>query len=366
MPSGGIYVKLFRMLRKFKKDINNELKTLMRQAKPFLVPGTKYDLIYKGIKDFVLRDGKRIRPSFFMLSYMGYGKKKLSSYRKLVKCALSLELLHDFLLVHDDVIDNSDLRRGKPTLQRVFNKSLRTSPDAKIGSDLSIVAGDVIFAMAVESFLSLDGPPSRAKKALAKLMKAAAETGIGEYIDTANNLKRIEQVSERDVSLTYILKTAKYTFETPLLMGATIAGAENAELKKLSKLGIALGRAFQIHDDLLDVFSSTEQIGKPVLSDLNESKKTLLVLRAFQTLRGRQKKAFNRILSKKKKTYGDLLRFRKLIKISGANRYCADKALSLLDESRSICEGLRMKTKFKDELLRLIRKMALETESLIH
>jgi geranylgeranyl diphosphate synthase type I len=354
------------MLRKFKKDINNELKTLVRQSKPFLVPAVKYDLLYKGIKDFLLRDGKRIRPSFFILSYMGYSKKKLSSYKKLVKCALSLELLHDFLLVHDDVIDNSELRRGKPTLQKIFNKNLKASPDAKIGSDISIMAGDVIFAMAVESFLSFDVTSLRAKKALSKLIKAAAETGIGEYIDTVNNIKKIEQVSERDIFLTYMLKTAKYTFETPLLMGATLAGAENAELKKLSKLGIALGRAFQIHDDLLDVFSSTEQIGKPVLSDLNESKKTLLVLRAFQALRGKQKKSLKKILSKKKKTYGDLLRFRKLIKISGANKYCADKTLSLLDEARSICDGLRMKAKFKNELMRLIREMALETESLIH
>lgn len=366
MPFGGIYAKLVRMLQKLKKDINKELEPLMRQARPFLVPGVKYDLIYRGIKDFVLRNGKRIRPSLFVLSYLGYSKEKGLSYKKLVRCALSLELLHDFLLVHDDVIDNSALRRGKPSLHRLFNDALSIPHDSKIGKDLSIVAGDVMFAMAVETFVSFVGTTPRGKKALSLLTRAAAETGIGEYIDVANNIKDLETVTQNDVSLAYILKTAKYTFVTPLLMGAVLAGAGDQEKKKLLKLGITLGQGFQIHDDLLDVFSTSKEIGKPILSDLNESKKTLLVVKAYQSLRGKDKKELKKILRKNIKTYGDLQRFRKLIKIGRSDKYCVDKTLALLDEARAICSSLRMRSKSKKALMDFIQTMSIKTEILAH
>lgn len=358
--SGNSYDRLIRMFKQLKKDIDKGLKDLAAELKAEL----PHSLLYKGIKDFILRDGKRIRPILFLLGYKGYTKRTGISHKKLIRSSLSTELLHDFLLIHDDVIDNSDLRRGKPTLHRLFNSELGKPARDKLGPNLSIVAGDIIFALATDALLSLDESAARKEKALLKFTEAARNTGIGEFLDVIDNIKKIEKIKKKDVFLTYTLKTAKYTFEAPLVMGAILAGASKREQEKLSRMGIALGQAFQIYDDLLDVFSTSKKIGKPVLSDLNESKKTLLVWRAYTTLKGKDKKALKQLLEKDKKTYPDLLKFRKLIKLSGADRYCIDKTLSLLLEAGSICSSLTMRGRSKKTLRQFIRDFYSKTVTL--
>jgi geranylgeranyl diphosphate synthase type I len=339
------------MFTKFKKDIDKGLADLAGTLKT----GLKDRILYKGIKDFILRDGKRIRPILFLISYKGYTKRKRVPPQKLIRCALSMELLHDFLLIHDDVIDNSATRRGKPTLHRLFNTELAKPSGDKLGADLSIVAGDVIFALAMDALFAIDEPGMRKEKALIKFTEAARETGVGEFMDVINNIKDIKKIKKNDVFLTYTLKTAKYTFEAPLVIGAILSGAGKSEQQKLSRLGIVLGQAFQIYDDLLDVFSTSKKIGKPVLSDLNESKKTLLAWKTYSSLKGKDKNELEKILKKKKKTYGDLLGFRKLIKTAGADRYCVDKTLALLLEAGTICSTLKIRESSKKVLRQLIR-----------
>ncbi len=352
------------MLEQLKRDIDGGLGSFLKDAAPALRLKADSGLLYAGIRDFLSRDGKRIRPALFLISYLGYTKRRKFSYEKLLRCSLSQELLHDFLLIHDDVIDRSALRRGKPTLHRVFNSGTGAPAGSELGPNLSIVAGDIVFALAIDALMSFDEAPSRKERALKVFTGAAASTGMGEFIDVLNNIKKIEKITEKDVFLTYTLKTAKYTFEGPLLTGAVLAGAPEEEIKKLSKLGIVLGQAFQIQDDLLDMFSSSKKIGKPVLSDLNESKKTLLVWKAYQSLAGKDKKLIKHLLEKEKKTYGDLLRFRKLIKSSGADKYCLEKALSLLEEADSTCCALRMKTKYRTALEQFIKMSFSKLDSL--
>ena len=346
------------MLEKLKKDVDAELKSFLKDTSAELDLKASSALLYSGIKDFIERRGKRIRPILFLLSYRGYTKRKKIPYKSLLRCSLSLELLHDFLLVHDDIIDRSALRRGKPTLHRLFNAKLGIPAKNELGSGLGIVAGDVIFAMAINALISFDEDPFRKERALAEFIKTAACTGIGEFIDVVNNVKKIEKITEKDISLTYTLKTAKYTFENPLLTGAILAGAGKKEREKLSRLGITLGLAFQAQDDLLDTFSSSRKIGKPVLSDLNESKKTLLIWKTYKDLTEKDKKILKRLLEKDKKTYHDLLKFRELIKIAGADKYCLEKIESLFLKADSICKGLQMKEKYKAALKSFIKNLS--------
>ncbi|MFQ5952991.1 MAG: polyprenyl synthetase family protein [Candidatus Omnitrophota bacterium] len=352
------------MLDKLRKDIDRGLKSLLTDIKEGYKLHRASPLLFRGMKDFLLRKGKRIRPALFVISYQGYTKRKNYSYKKLLRCSLSLELLHNFMLVHDDVIDKSDLRRGKPTLHRLFNKMYKAPGKDELGSHLSIVAGDIIFALAIEAFLSLDEDLSRKDRALKKFGETAVFTGTGEFIDVIEGKSKIEKITEKDVLLNYTLKTAKYTFECPLVMGALLAGASKNELKKLSRIGIALGQAFQVQDDLLDMFSSSKKIGKPVLSDLSESKKTLLVWKAYNTLDKKDRKVLKYFLEKDRKTYGDLLKFRKLIKKSGAQRYCLKRIESLFQEADSVCSSLRMKPRYKNVFKRFLRDFFSETESL--
>ncbi|MFC1570398.1 polyprenyl synthetase family protein [Candidatus Omnitrophota bacterium] len=351
------YARVINMLKTLKKDIDKSLLVLIKKMEKSSDLKANSPLLYAGIKDFLKRPGKRIRPILFLVGYLGYTKRKNFSYKKLLESSLSIELLHDFMLMHDDVIDKSDLRRGKPTLHKVFNKKAGVSSGNELGESLSIVAGDVVFAMAVQALFTFDEKSDRKERALAKFTETAATTGIGEFIDVVNGSKTIEKVTECDVLSTYTLKTAKYTFEAPLVMGAILAGADKKELAKLSKLGIMLGQAFQIQDDLLDIFSTSEETGKPVLSDLAEGKKTLLLWQAYKTLPSRDKKTIRELLSKKKRTRGDLLKLRDLIKESGSDEYCVKKIRSIHTKAERIMRDLNMDKKYKCVLSEFLNKI---------
>jgi geranylgeranyl diphosphate synthase type I len=309
-------------------------------------------------RDFVLRPGKRIRPLLFILAYKGYSARKTCPENKLYTAAASIELLHDYMLIHDDVIDNSDLRRGKPTLHRMLDEKIRLPGNAAIGNALAIIAGDIIFAIAIESFLTVKEDAARKEKTLAKLVETAAYTGAGEFIDVVWGHQTIDKIKEKDILLTYILKTAKYTFECPLLMGALLAGAGPEEQKKISALGLSAGQAFQIYDDFLDLFATADVIGKPVLTDLAESKKTLLVFRAFKFLRGARKAELRRILEKKSKNTLDLERFKKLVVSSGAYESCYNEMAALQNKALASCRSLSMKKEFRGLVESLIAKLS--------
>ena len=352
------------MIKTLKKDIDCEIRAFLADVKKDLKLHTISPLLFEGVKDFVERPGKRIRPILFILAYLGYTRRGRIPRKKLLRSSLSLELLHDFLLIHDDVIDKSDMRRGKPSLHRIFNSKLKVSPHDDAGSDLSIVAGDVIFALAVESFLSFDEDPKRKEKALGEFLRMATFTGTGEFIDITAGMKSIDKVSRKEIFDIYTLKTAKYTFEGPMRIGASLAGANDVELKKLSRLGVALGKAFQILDDLLDVFSTTSETGKPVLSDLAESKKTLLVWETFRRLAPGDRKNFKLLFEKKAKTKKDLQRIKQLIIESGAYNYCVRKIYSLLKEAILFSDTIKMGKRYKKELLGLIENIVSKTRVL--
>ncbi|MFH1877750.1 MAG: polyprenyl synthetase family protein [Candidatus Omnitrophota bacterium] len=352
------------MIKALKNDIDAGLRSFLKEIKPDFGLSRESAVIYEGIRDFAERDGKRIRPILFILSYKGYTRRGKVSDKGLLRSSLSLELLHDFLLAHDDVIDKSELRRGKPTLHHFFNSRFAMPVHNELGCNLSIVAGDIIFALAVRAFLSLSEAPARQRKALLNFTSSAASTGIGEFIDVVNNIKSIDKISEKDVLLTYTMKTARYTFEGPLVTGALLAGAPEKEIKKLSELGLSLGLAFQIQDDLLDVFSSSERIGKPVLSDLSESKKTLLIWYTYKNLGSAERKIFKTLLEKKKKSHADLMKMKKMIIKSGAGKYCLKKTFTILKKSYSLCSSLGIKDKYRDILEHFIGQFFTKAEAL--
>jgi len=336
-------------------SINNIRKQIDVSLGSFLEKSNrKYDLesinpkLYESIRDFTLREGKRIRPLLFILSYKGYEKRSSSISRSVYNASICIELLHNFMLIHDDIIDRSDLRRGKPTMHILLGKAAKTKEEKTLGHDLGIVAGDIVYAMALEALLSIKCPLERKENALKYFVQATTFTAMGEYIDTINGSKRIDQVSEKDVLLNYSLKTAKYTFDCPLVMGAMIAGAEKKDLKKLSEFGINIGQAFQIQDDILGIFGSEKGIGKSILSDLAESKKTLLVCHAFEHLKGKTKKDFLKYFSKPKKTYKDLVAVRKIFIKSGSLQYSLDEIKKRINLSVKILDKLNIDRTYRD------------------
>ena len=335
------------MISALKKNINRSLEAFMDKVKDDYKFHLVNPILYEAIREFSLRDGKRIRPLLLILSYMGYCRQRKRISSSLYNASTCIELLHNFMLIHDDIIDRSDLRRGKPTLHKILGKTVKKADPKRLGYDLGIIAGDIVYALAIDAFLSIKEAPERKEKALRYFIQTAAFTAMGGFIDTVYGVENLSRISEKDVFLNYTLKTARYTFDCPLVVGALLAGAGKRDIALLSKLGLLIGQAFQIQDDIIGIFGSEANIGKPILSDLAESKKTLLVCHAYKKLRGKKRAAFMKRFNKPEKTYNDLLAVRKMFIDSGSLGYCLQQVKSRFDTTLDILEKLKMKDKYR-------------------
>ena len=221
---------------------------------------------------FALRPGKRVRPALLLLGYtIGRGEPAIPE--GLWRFAAGVELLHTFLLVHDDVADRAETRRGGPTLHRRLGAGRR-------GEDLAVVAGDHLFARAVEVMLAAG--LRRAPEATRYYLGVCRETAAGQYLDLDLTGAPLEMVTLFQALRVALLKTARYGFVAPLLAGAILAGAEPTVQATLERVGRQLGLAFQLRDDLLGLFGDGQVAGKAGDADLRERKPTFPVLAAYQ------------------------------------------------------------------------------------
>ena len=347
------------MIEAIRTKIDKSLAAFLEKIKREYQLHLVNPILFESIKDFSLRKGKRIRPLLLILSYQGFSPRPLKLSSTFYNAATCMELLHNFMLIHDDIIDRSDLRRGKPTLHKLLEKAAKVKEREKLGFDLSIVAGDIVYALAIDAFLSIHESPDRKEQALKHFIKTAAFTAMGEFVDILYGVEKIEKITEKDVYLNYTLKTAKYTFECPLVVGAILAGASPTDIKKLSKLGIMIGQAFQIQDDIIGIFDSEKNIGKSILSDIAESKKTLLVCHAYQKLSAEKRKVFLKHFSKPKKSFQDLVAIRRIFVNSGSLEYSLKAIKNRLRQSRQVFSTLNMNNTYRelitDSLLRLFK-----------
>ncbi len=336
------------MFSQIKKKIEKNLFSFLDQTNKNYPLSSTSPLLFSQITDFILRPGKRIRPILFVIGYKGYSGKSAPG---LYQSALSFELLHDFMLIHDDVIDKSLTRRGKPSLHAAFNNSLKKETKAKFnGNDLAIIAGDVIYALAIDAFLAIKEKLNLKEKALRMITKAAAFTGLGEFIELIDGLKDIEKITKKQIYKVYDYKTAFYTFSAPLATGAILAGAGKKEIGKINEYGLCLGRAFQINDDILGMFYPEKITGKSSLSDLREAKKTLLIYYAYKNSPEENRKKIKQLFKKEKAGHKDLLSMRKIILKSKALCASQKEIAKLLKQSQSILDSLAMKKEYKKAL----------------
>ncbi len=344
---------IFEQIRKnIDRSLASFLDTVKKDYKLHLVS----PLLFESIREFTLREGKRLRPLLLILAYKGYAPTSKKISRKLYNASTCMEFLHNFMLIHDDIIDRSDLRRGKPTMHKILEHTVKTGNPAKLGIDLGIIAGDIVYALAIDAFLSINEPAERKERALKYFIQTAAFTAMGEFIDTVSGVKAVQDVDESEVFLNYTLKTARYTFDCPMVTGAILAGADTREIRKISRFGILIGQAFQVQDDIIGIFETEANIGKSILSDLAEGKKTLLVTHAFSVLRGQSKENFLKIFTKKTKTLKDLEEVKTIFVRAKSLDYALSAINDRLKEAQKILNGLSM----NDEYRRLLEASLLK------
>jgi geranylgeranyl diphosphate synthase type I len=223
------------------------------------------------LRDFVAAGGKRLRPAFCACAFVGAGGDIDDA--AVIDAAAALELVHTFALVHDDIMDGSDIRRGRDAVHRRFarqheNASWR-GPARRFGDGMAILVGD--FALVYADIL-LRGAPA---DALAIFDELRVELCVGQSLDLVGTATaRTDAATARRIA-TY--KSGKYTVERPLHLGAALAGHRAELAAPLSAVGLPMGEAFQLRDDVLGAFGEMAVTGKPVGDDLREGKPTPLV-----------------------------------------------------------------------------------------
>jgi geranylgeranyl diphosphate synthase type I len=219
---------------------------------------------------FVSAGGKRLRPALCHWAYLGAGGRDIDVS---TGAGASLELLHTFALVHDDVMDDSSMRRGMPSIHALFADRHDTEgwrgESRRFGESVAILVGDLAFVYADQL---LAGAPADALRVFTELR---IEVNIGQYLDMrAGADGRHERGRAQRIS---VFKSGKYSVERPLHLGAALAGRLDDLAEPLTRYGLPLGEAFQLRDDLLGAFGEEVLLGKPVGDDLREGKVTELV-----------------------------------------------------------------------------------------
>ena len=228
-----------------------------------------------------VRGGKRFRAAF---CYWGFrAVREPEDVTALVRAASSLELLHASALVHDDVMDASDTRRGRPSTHRAFESMHRdkgwTGRPEQYGVAAAILLGDLLLSWADELLRTSGLPADRVFDALGYFDTTRSEVIVGQFLDVSVQARGASDVEQAMRVLRY--KSAKYSVERPLHVGATLAGGGGEVIEALTAYGIPVGEAFQLRDDLLGVFGDASVTGKPAGDDLVEGKRTVLVALAL-------------------------------------------------------------------------------------
>lgn len=328
-------------------DISKELKDFKTRFDPHIAAyfdaaiaeARKEDSLVEealiAVKDIALAGGKRLRPAFMHRAYLAAGG---TDEERILKTSVSVELLHLFLLVHDDIIDRDDTRHGLPTLHRKYAEIGKRHFDIgdtdHFGVSIAIIMGDMLMAFGNDVIFRSGFPDDRIFQALSKLQSVVSYTVIGQGRDIYMEYKK--SASEEEILRMYRNKTAKYTVEGPMHLGASLAGAPERTFRDFSAYAVPIGVAFQIRDDILGIFGSEEKLGKPVGSDIEEGKLTLLVSRALEKGSWAEQRELRRILSiGNGLSQGDIDRFRSLIRETGSLRYAEDMMERLVNDGRS-------------------------------
>jgi len=267
--------------------------------------------------------GKRLRPLFCYWGFRGGGGIDAPA---IVRAAASLELLHTFAIIHDDVMDRSPVRRGQPAT----HVELARDGDAHAGISAAILAGDLALVLSDELFSEAGFPTDRFLAGFRWYNRMRTEVVAGQYLDLVAS--RGAPPGEAAVRRIARLKSGGYTVEKPLLIGATLAGATPDTEATLSAFGVVLGEAFQLRDDVLGAFGDPAATGKDVDGDLREGKRTLLVTRAIASATSVDREFFERHLGRADLDPPDAERLRAIIRSTGA----LDATTRTIDELRAV------------------------------
>jgi geranylgeranyl diphosphate synthase type I len=291
-------------------DLKNEFKKRVEifdvELKKYLENGNP-EILYNAARHLPMAGGKRLRPVISMLSCEAVS----GNIQQVMPLAISLELIHNFTLVHDDIMDKSKLRRNQTTVHLEY------------GEPTAIIAGDLLFTKAFEVIHKYPGDPSIFKKLEAGLVTSIREVCEGQQLDM--EFEKRQNVTENEY-LEMINKKTSALFKIAAENGAIAGGGTIEEVNALGAYGESLGLAFQIRDDYLDISSNEEILGKDIGNDIRNGKKTLIAVHSLNNSNDFEKKFLYDIFGNIEASEEDIRKVYDLFNSLGSVEYARDTA----------------------------------------
>ncbi len=328
---------MIRVSRDFSDLINYARKIAKKVDEVIyeIVKGEPKEL-YDASLHLIKAGGKRVRPLLVVLTGRLYGMPE----DKGVVAGASIELLHNFSLIHDDIMDKDEFRRGVPTVHKLW------------GEDIAILAGDLLLSLSYYALARLyrEGfEPYRVVKSIEELTLASKELAEGQVMDM--EFPKRDNVSIEEY-IAMVKKKTSALFKASVAIGAILAGAEDEEVVKVKEYATNIGVAFQVRDDELGLIADEKKLGKPVYSDLREGKKTILVIYALNNVDESKKRKILNVLGKRDASYSELSEVAKIIIESGALEFSNKVAEDYLRKGLEYLESTKAVDKEAKQLLK--------------
>ncbi|MER7166320.1 polyprenyl synthetase family protein [Micromonospora sp. NPDC000207] len=308
--------------------------------------------VAEAIEAFVLGGGKRLRPAFAYWGFRGAGG---TDSDQVVTALAALEFVQASALIHDDLMDRSETRRGVPSVHRRFATRHRDSgwggdPDG-FGEAAAVLLGDLCLVWSDELLHSAGLPPQTIARARPVFDLMRTEVTVGQYLDVLTQATGDTSLERAGKVARY--KSAKYTVERPLLLGAALADAPEDVRTAYSAYGLPLGEAFQLRDDVLGVFGDPAQTGKPAGDDLREGKRTYLIAAAAEALDAADREVLLGRLGDSALGEAGVARLRELIVTSGALERTEQRIVTLTDAALAALAAVDLGTEARQALVDL-------------
>ncbi|EMR75404.1 geranylgeranyl pyrophosphate synthase [Thermoplasmatales archaeon SCGC AB-540-F20] len=313
------------LMRKWSMDLKTELEkrynVFNKYWQKYLPEGEPVDL-YNAARHVTLGGGKRLRPCIAMLAC----ESVFGNVESAMPFAAALEMIHNFTLVHDDIMDKSDMRRNLPTVH------------IKFGEPTAILTGDFLFAKSFEAIHDLSVDLSTYKELEHSLVKCVLDICEGQQLDI--QFEQRKMVTEEEY-INMVHKKTAVLFELAARGGAIIGGGNQNEINAFTEYGIHLGLSFQIWDDYLDLSSNEKTLGKDIGNDIRNGKKTLIAVYSMQNATGENRKLLDEVFGNRNALDDDIKRVFTLFREMGSVDYARNTALNYTKKAKETLEILR-------------------------
>jgi geranylgeranyl diphosphate synthase type I len=299
--------------------------------------------------------GKMMRELGMILAYRAKGGNDEDG---VIEASTALTMLQAYLLIHDDIMDSAETRRGNPSVWAEF-RSLHQerfrSGHRRFGESVAIIAGDLFESWGVSILAGTHFPFHLRIRAILAYEHAVQMTGYGQYLDIYTG--ECSTADEETVEKIHRYKTAIYTVDLPLRLGFILAGADEDELRDLWGFTLPLGIAFQMTDDIIDLYGDRKKLGKPLGGDIKEGKKTIMLLYALEHADRNELIFLKKCIGNKNITPEDINYIRGIIKRSGGYDYAKQKANAYFEESITALGRLNVSPEGREMLSYLANKL---------